>query len=138
MDQGRITLHVRKDTLKCGAMPKDQHQLANTHKIRIKEQHEDEVTAKSGKHQKYVALGSKRKRGGGNQQKMNWTLSRQDECFSTMAQCFMHSPSFLSIRMLRDDYCVNAMKTVAGANEFSTLTIPNFKIYVNAEHNALM
>ena len=32
MDQGRITLHVIKETLKSGAMPKDWHQLPNTQK----------------------------------------------------------------------------------------------------------
>ena len=30
------------------------------------------------------------------------------------------------------------MKTVAGANEFSTLIIPNLKIHINTEHNALI
>ena len=30
------------------------------------------------------------------------------------------------------------MKTAAGANEFSTLTIPNLKINVNTECNTLM
>ena len=48
-------------------------------KIKIKEQHEEEVAVKAGKHEPDVALDSKRKRGGGNQQKMNCTLSHQDK-----------------------------------------------------------
>ena len=39
--------------------------------------------------------------------------------------------------MFRDDYRMDTMKTVAGVNKFSILTIPNLKTYVNAECNAL-
>ena len=55
-----------------------------------------------------------------------------------MVQHFVCSPSFPSFRMFRDDYCMDAMKTLAGANKFSTLSILDLKIHANAENNALM
>ena len=55
-----------------------------------------------------------------------------------MAQCFIHAPSFSSFRMLRDEHHMSIMETVAEENEYSTLTIPNLKFYVNTEHSTLM
>ena len=88
---------------------------------------------KAGKHQEEVALGHKRKRGGGNQQKMSYTLSHQGECFAAIAQHFTRSPSFLSFRMLRGEHRASTMKTTTGENKFSTLNTPNLKTYINAE-----
>ena len=69
---------------------------------------------------------------------MNCALSYRDECFAAMAQCFVCAPSFRSVTMFRDEHCANMMKTAAGENEFSTLTIPNLKTRVSTEHGALM
>ena len=74
------TAHVQRRLGKwCNAEGRASIAQRTNEKIRIKEQHEEEVTAKAEKHQQDVALGSERKRGGGNQQKMNCTLSHQDK-----------------------------------------------------------
>ena len=74
----------------------------------------------------------------GTNKKINRTLSHQGKCFATMAQRLVHALSFPSFRMFRDECCMSMMKTVAGEDEFSTLTIPNLKTHVDAECNALM
>ena len=107
-------------------------------KFRIKEDHEEAVTTKTGKHQEEVDLGGKRKRGGGNQQKTSCTLSHQGECFAAVAQRFARAPSLPSFRALRGECRASAMKTAAGESEISTPTAPNLKIRVSAECSALM
>ena len=46
--------------------------------------------------------------------------------------------SFPSMSTFRDDHHMNMMKNVAGDNELSTLTIPNLKVCIGAEHNTFI
>ena len=72
----------------------------------------------------------------GKQQKIDCKLSYQDECYSAMAQCFIFSPSFQSFRVFRDECYLQMMNTLAGENDFKTLSISHLKVRVNTEYNA--
>ena len=83
-----------------------------------------------------MALGLKRKRGGGTQQKMDSKLSHQGKCYSAIAQCFIYSSSFPSFGMFRDEHYLQMMNTVARENAFKISSIYHLKVHVNAEYNA--
>ena len=100
--------------------------------------HHEEVRLKDEWYQEEVALGLKRKRGGGTKRKMDFELSYQDNYFSAMAQCFIHSPSFLQFRTFRDENYLQMMNSIVEANGFTTLIISHLKVHVNTEHNAFM
>ena len=57
---------------------------------------------------------SKRKRGGGMQQKIPSKLSYQDRCFSSMANYCICSSAYPRFRTNRDESCFQMMSTVTG------------------------
>ena len=78
MDQERITRHKHKEIWfffnKLGIYSIEKW----THDKKRDQQHQDEVTVKSEKYQEEVALGSKRKRVGSTQLKIQSKLTYQD------------------------------------------------------------
>ena len=89
------------------------------------EQHQVEATSAE----------SKRKRGGGMQQKIPSKFSYQDMFFSSMANYFIYSSAYPPFNTFGDESYFQMMNAVAGDKDFKSLTIPHLKIYPNAEHN---
>ena len=109
-------------------------------KKKVKEEQLEEVTSQVEKHQKECANNennSKRKRGSDVQQTMSIGLTYQNRSFCAMSNYFTHASSCPSFRTFRDPYFMTMMKTVAGINDFSTLTIERLTFCVNVEHQAL-
>ena len=90
-------------------------------KKKIKEEHQEEVTAQVETYQEELANNdnnNKRKRGSGIQKKLNIGLSYQNRCFYSMSNYFIHASSHPSFRAFRDPYFMTMTSIVAGANDF--------------------
>ena len=68
---------------------------------------------------------------------MDIGLTYQNRSFCAMSNYFLHTPSYPSFRNVLDPHFINMMQTVAGVNNFVTLTIEHLTVHVNAEHEVL-